>query len=139
MVFGIWYTNLMKKLLLVLIAFLFVSTTLASPTFAALKKSQKIIVSAYRTTRDVRAIFSNVKYAKKISYELSYQRAGGISDGAGGTIIPKGKSITKIFTLGSCSTGNVCTYHKGVKNIKLKVTTWYSPSLTVETKTYSIK
>jgi len=129
----------MKKVLLVLIAFLLVSSLFISPSFAALKKSQRIIVSAYRTTKDVRAVFSNVKYAKKISYELSYTRLGGINDGAGGTIIPKGKTITKILTLGSCSTGNVCTYHKGIKNIKLKVTTWYAPSLTVETKIYSIK
>lgn len=129
----------MKKLLLSLIIFSGLLFFTTQTTHAALKKSQKVIVAAYRTTRDVRVTFANVKYAKKISYQLSYMRAGGISDGAGGIITPSGKSITKILTLGSCSTGNVCTYHQGVKNIKLKVTAWYSPSLTVESKTYSIR
>ena len=128
----------MKKILLVIIVAISLFAIFVPQTLAALKKSQRIIVSSYRTTRDVRAIFSNVKYAKKISYELSYTRTGNIKDGAGGIIIPKGKSITKVLALGTCS-GKVCTFHKGVKNIKLKITTWYAPSLTVETKVYSIK
>lgn len=128
----------MKKILLALIVVLLVVGA-ASPAWAAKTKIQKVAVSVYKTPRDVRATFSNFKNAKKISYQLTYKRAGGISDGAGGTVLPKGKSVTKIMTLGSCSTGNVCTYHKGVTNIKLKVTVWYSPSLTVETKTYTVK
>ena len=127
----------MKKILLTLILLLSFATYFTPSVLAA--KIQKISVSTYRSTKDIRATFSNLKNAKKISYTLTYVRAGGISDGAGGTLIPKGKTITKIITLGSCSTGNVCTIHKGLKNIKLKVTTWYSPSLTVETKTYTIK
>lgn len=129
----------MKKLLLALIIIAGFLLFTPQTAHASLKKSQKVIVAAYRTTMDVRVTFANVKYAQKISYELSYIRAGGISDGAGGIITPKGKTITKILTLGSCSTGNVCTYHTGVKNIKLKFTVWYSPSLTVESKTYLIR
>ena len=129
----------MKKLFIVtlLLFSLFIITSPIKIEAAGLKNSARIKVSAYKTAKDVRATFSNLKSAKKISYELTYTRSG-LRDGAGGTIIPKGKTVTKIVTLGTCS-GKVCTFHKGVANIKLKVTTWYSPSLTVETKTYSIR
>lgn len=132
----------MRKLLIVavLIVSLLFTAAFATRVYAAVKltNAARLRVATSRTVRDIRITFSNVKSAKKITYEVTYKRAG-LQDGAAGTIIPKKNTdMTKIVTLGTCS-GRVCIYHKNVSNIKLKVTTWYSPSLVVETKTYTIK
>ena len=127
---------LLSLLLLVTVTFVFASQTYAAPK---LKSSQRIRVSAFRTAKEVKMTFSNLGFAKKIAYQLTYKRAGA-QDGAAGTIFPTSKkAVVRSILLGTCSTGAVCTYHRNVTNVKLKVTTWYSPSLAVETKTYNIK
>ena len=132
----------MKKIL----AFLIIAFSIFSFVFPAvadaapkLKASQKIKVSTSRNTRQVNVTFSNLAAASKITYELTYKRKGG-QDGAGGSVIPskKQKSVTKTLLFGTCS-AIVCTYHKNVSNIKLKVKVWYYPSLVIQTYNYNIK
>jgi|SRR3989344_3469462 len=132
----------MKKLFaLLLIAFsvLFVVFPAVADAAPKLKANQKIKVSTYKNTKQINITFSNLASASKITYELTYKRKGG-QDGAGGSVIPtkKQKSVTKTLLFGTCS-ARVCTYHKNVSNIKLKVKVWYYPSLVIQTYNYNIK
>lgn len=70
--------------------------------------------------------YSNLIFAKKISYELTYDHDGGTA-GIEGTIKVKGlKPIVREITLGTCSAGGTCVFHSNVTNIQLKTTTQYS-------------
>ncbi|MCL4365950.1 hypothetical protein M1437_01865, partial [Patescibacteria group bacterium] len=59
---------------------------------------------------------------KKLSYELTYD-TDTISDGVIGSVDLSGENEYEKsgITLGTCSTGGTCSYHSGVKNIKLIV------------------
>lgn len=132
----------MKKLLAILIiafSVLFVVFPSLADAAPKLKANQKIKVSTKKTTKQVNVTFSNLAAVSKITYELTYKRTGG-QDGAGGSVVPtkKQKSVTKTLLLGTCS-ARVCTYHKNVSNVKLKVKVWYYPSLVIETYNYNIK
>lgn len=60
--------------------------------------------------------------ASSVSYMLSYQ-SNGKDEGAMGTIYVSGEdSATRELLFGTCS-GAVCTYHTGITNAKLEITT----------------
>lgn len=77
-----------------------------------------------RLRRDKHALniyFSNLQKATGASYTLTYQTQGR-QEGAGGSIRQEeGNSTTRELLFGTCSK-NVCTYHQGIKNMKLEVT-----------------
>ena len=65
--------------------------------------------------------FNNLGQASSLSYELTYE-ANGIPQGVRGQITPSGENSTQRELLfGTCS-GNVCTYHQNIKNMKFTVT-----------------
>ena len=64
---------------------------------------------------------SNLSAAKSVSYELQYE-AGGLTQGAGGSVNITGATESREILFGSCSSG-VCNYDKNIKNAKLTVTT----------------
>jgi hypothetical protein len=61
-----------------------------------------------------------VKSTKAISYELIYA-SNGVDQGAGGSIPTDKDSVTKSIFLGTCSFA-VCTSHKNVSNVRLRIT-----------------
>jgi hypothetical protein len=65
---------------------------------------------------------SNLNKASSVTYMLSYQ-SNGKDEGAMGTIYVSGEnSATRELLFGTCSSG-VCTYHTGITDAKLEITT----------------
>lgn len=65
---------------------------------------------------------TNLNKASSVMYMLSYQ-SNGKDEGAMGTIYVSGEnSATRELLFGTCS-GAVCTYHTGITNAKLEITT----------------
>jgi len=82
------------------------------------KKGPTLYASVAKNRRSIYATFSNISTVKSISYTLIYDTDRG-SQGASGTIkVGKTNSAARTLLFGTCS-NRVCTYHKGVKNIKL--------------------
>ncbi len=129
---SMWYIIIVSKLIYLIIFFLFLAIT--PVTFAA---SSKIGVGTKIQNANLNITFSNLSKAKNISYELTYNRSGG-QEGVVGSVTKKGKlPVIKKILLGTCST-KVCTLHKNISNIKLKVIVKYLNGST-ETKSYKIK
>ena len=63
----------------------------------------------------------NLSNIATISYSLTYS-ANGVEQGVQGTIDPLGQStISRELLFGTCSK-NVCTYHRNIKNMRLRFT-----------------
>lgn len=123
----------MRKIILTII-FALAFLSLAHPSFAA---SSKVSVGTKLINGNLNMTFSNISKAKNVSYELTYNRSGG-QEGVMGVVGFKGRGpIVKKILLGTCST-RVCTFHKNISNIKLKVIIKYLSGAT-EVKTYKIK
>lgn len=121
----------MRKIagLLVVLAFLFsFSTVVFVPQVeakhkashgAASKKSPALSATVAKNKRSIYAVFSNLSTVKSVTYTLTYDTADKGQQGASGTIkVGKSASEARTLLFGTCS-GKVCTYHKGVNNIKL--------------------
>lgn len=99
-------------------------------------------VSGYSSARlrsDRRAIlvnFYNLRSTKQISYILTYN-ANGIPQGVQGSVLPSAGSTQRELLFGTCSK-NVCTYHYGITEMRLVVTTTLRSGRT-STKSYRIK
>lgn len=123
----------MRRLsILIVLVLLFV--TLPSPVAAKKKlptRSTRTTTSATRGVtasvkfrgdrRGIIANFSNLGIASSVAYSLSYTSRG-ISQGAGGSILPTESSGVRELIFGTCS-GGVCRYDTGITNAKFVVTT----------------
>lgn len=88
-------------------------------------------------------LFSNLFLAKKVAYELTYER-NGISEGVVGSFnapVNGWKRLDMVargILLGTCSSGGTCVPHTNLSNMKLKVTTTYKFFNVVDTVIYTI-
>lgn len=133
----------MKKIFF-LLSFIFLPLIFAGVSYAGKtpgpKPNSSIIKVASTLAKNKRAVttsFQNLSTVKKVTYILMYE-GNGIGQGAEGSFAPgKKKTITRTFTLGTCS-NKVCRYHKNVKNLQLEVKTQYKNGRSSK-QTYKIK
>ncbi len=64
--------------------------------------------------------FRGVASTKSIAYELIYA-SNGVDQGAEGKVYSNESNVTKSLFLGTCSY-RVCTAHKNVSNVRLRIT-----------------
>lgn len=64
--------------------------------------------------------FSNLQNAKAVSYSLTYSTNSQEEGAVGSLNLGKAVVASQELLFGTCSKG-VCTYHVGVKNVKLEV------------------
>lgn len=103
-----------------------------------LPNATKIKVYPALGTDILKITFSNLIFARKISYELTYNHSGG-SEGVVGEFSPRRvKFVVKVIDLGTCSSGGTCVPHENLSNMKLKVTTKYFLFNRTETVIYTI-
>lgn len=122
----------MKKIILLLVVFLFASKPVEAKLLPRFAKSGQagrgrytsgVGVSAYlRGDRLALVVnFNNLNKANSVSYTLSYQ-TNGKDEGIGGVIDSSGgSSASRELLFGTCSSG-VCRYHTNIANMKLEVT-----------------
>lgn len=123
----------MRKIVVVLLAFLALALFFALPPVAtAKKKLGQRVITARRSTgvvvsprlrSDRKALIvslSGLSQANSVSYTLSYT-ANGIPQGVGGTIIPSQNTASRELLFGTCSK-NVCTYHRNISDMRFAVT-----------------
>lgn len=91
-------------------------TTTKSPRIAGIRVSPRL-----RSDRKALIVyFSNLQNASSVSYLLTYQ-TNTQNEGARGTIKLTGATTaSQALLFGTCSK-NVCTYHRGINNMKLEV------------------
>jgi len=113
----VWSTQVVAK-----------TTTTTRPTFSVKFRSDRLALNI---------IFSNLKTASSTSYELLYT-GNGLEQGVVGSINQnEGTSASRLLLFGTCSK-NVCTYHKNIQGMKLKITSKLNNGKTL-TKRYKIK
>ncbi|PIQ70287.1 hypothetical protein COS55_04035 [Candidatus Shapirobacteria bacterium CG03_land_8_20_14_0_80_40_19] len=104
------------------------TTTATRPTFSVKFRSDR---------RALNVSFYNLNTASSTSYELTYL-GNDLEQGVVGSINPnEGSSASRLLLFGSCS-GNVCTYHKNIQNMQLKITSKLKSGKTL-IKRYRIK
>lgn len=65
--------------------------------------------------------FYNLQTSNSGAYELTYN-GNGIDQGVVGAVLPtEGNTVSRTLLFGTCSKA-VCTYHKNINNMRLKVT-----------------
>jgi hypothetical protein len=128
--------------------------TLANPLSSALAAKPRIkpsvrtnnagvsssAISAVRLRPDRKAVivtFLNLNKYQNVSYTLTYT-ANGIDQGVSGSISTAGQtSASRELLFGTCSK-NVCTYHVGIRDMRLEITAT-TPSGSTIVKKYRIK
>lgn len=112
-------------LLILVLLFSFSLSVFVSPIEAkhkaghGTKKSPTLSASVAKNRRSIYASFLNLSTVKSVSYTLTYDTSDKGPQGASGSIkVGKSASAARTLLFGTCS-GRVCTYHRGVKNIKL--------------------
>lgn len=141
----------MKKVLLLLVllfSFALVSTPVVNADFrdymhkVKMPRFEDIDVNTKFDKQDheLNISFTDLKFVKKVSYELTYKHSLGEEGIMGEFKVNDEKRIKRIIFLGTCSTGGTCINHTKISKIKLKVRTTYSnPFNKIETETFSIK
>ena len=81
--------------------------------------------------------FRGVAGTSGVTYELIYS-SNGIDQGVGGRVSANEGNVTRQIFLGTCSHNKVCTSHKNVSNVRLKVTYQTTSGQSV-TKNYKVK
>ena len=108
-----------------LIAFIFSISFLATQVEAkhqvskASKKSPALSAIVAKNKRSTTISFSNLSTVKSVSYTLVYNTSDKGQQGASGSLkVGKRTSESRKLLFGTCSS-KVCTYHKGVNDIKI--------------------
>lgn len=96
-------------------------TFFPSSILASHSRTPAVAATLAKNRLSVNASFLNLRNVAQVKYQLTYDSNKG-PQGAGGTIRVgrRNKSLWRRLLLGTCS-GRVCTYHSGVRNIKLSV------------------
>lgn len=132
----------MKKILLIIFAFFFLTWGFNQPAEAAKRllprfRSGTGTTSSYSPSRSYSGVsvslklrtdkqalivsFANLQNASSVAYSLTYN-TNGKPEGVGGTIKPSGESsASRTLLFGTCS-GGVCRYHTNITNMRFKVT-----------------
>ncbi len=141
----------MKKVLLLLVllfSFALVSTPVVNADFRDYMHKVKmphfedidVNTKLDKQDHELKISFSDLKYVKKVSYELTYKHSLGEEGIMGEFDVNGEKRIKKEIFLGTCSTGGTCVNHTKISKMKLKVRTIYgNPFNKTETETFSIK
>lgn len=134
---------LIQKSLLTISALVLAVFTLSShaDVYAAKKAPKKanvVVNSSVASNKQFVTLYlANLQKTKNVQYELSYT-TDGKAEGAGGTIVSKGKySLSRKLLFGTCS-NKVCRYHKKLKNAVLTVIITFQDGTSI-TKTIKLR
>lgn len=142
-------TGLSKSLFVATCYLLPVTCYLISPSSVfALKQRVKPAASggggvAYSSVKlrpdrlGVNVTFINLSKVKEITYTLTYI-GNGVEQGVRGSLIPTLSEATERELLFATCSKNICTWHNGIQNMKLYVTTTTKTGRTT-TKLYKIR
>lgn len=84
--------------------------------------SPSVSLSLFDDKKSVSFVIDNIKGYRQVSYELTYDSDLATQGVVGNVELEPGmEKYEKVITLGTCSTGESCVYHQGVKNFYLKV------------------
>jgi len=105
------------------------TTTVATrPTFSVKFRADR---------RALNINFYNISSASSITYELTYM-GNSLDQGVVGSVrSSEGSSAFRLLLFGTCSK-NVCTYHRNIQNMQLKITSKLNSGKTL-IKRYKIK